>query len=97
MTPAFLPISNSFWDGGGTKEKNYDTYYRSARVQFSNKFEHFSELYQNIFSVYLGLSWSFLVYLSLEGRDSKLLLFDFFSFPVIEELALLITSKSVKY
>ena len=46
---------------GLLNNKNYATYYRSARVQVCIISKYFL-LYQTIFSVYLGLSWFILVY-----------------------------------
>ena len=46
--------------------KNYETYYRSTRVQVFTISKYF-QLFRTIFLVYLGLSWSISVYLCLFG------------------------------
>ena len=61
-------------------KKNYETYYRSARLRVLTSFEQFY-LCWTIFFIYLSLSWSVSIYLDLIWFSSAYL--DLFQFIIV--------------
>ena len=56
--------SKNYCKENGSEEKNYESYYRSVRLQVVTSFEQFDQ-YWTIFFIFLCLSRSILVYLDL--------------------------------
>ena len=78
LTPSYLGQILKYWTLGNIK--NYETYYRSARLRVLTSFEQFY-LYWTIFFTYLSLFWSVSIYLGLIWFSSVYL--DLFQFIII--------------